>query len=239
MTNKTYFTNFFVPLCASLSDDDFLTFAEAALANLQKDTSANTDDMAALEPQIAALRAAHTKRGVGGKSASVATLQNAVRTFLQWAKLTNTTKVFPAFPDRQQAERIDIFPGGMDALYRADQTNVLSRAKYYLDKISGTYGKQTGITAADATKQYQALEAALTGRTTAAADKRGGSAAVDAEEETVCEGLYRAYAGLLHQHYTQPEAAYAYFPFPNSTGTATDGNLASLPKLHPADEVAA
>ncbi|AMR29244.1 hypothetical protein A0257_20520 [Hymenobacter psoromatis] len=239
MTNKMYFTNFFVPLCASLSDDEFLAFAEAALANLQRDAGANADDLASLLPQVAALRAAHTQRGVGGKSASVATLQNAVRAFLQWARLTNTTHVFPAFPDQRQAERIDIFPGGMGALYQADQTNVLSRAKYYLDKISGPYGKQTGVTAAEAARQYQALEAALTGRVTAAADKRGGSAAVDAEEQTVCEGLYRAYAGLLHQHYTQPEMAYAYFPFPNSTGTATDGNLAALPQPHPADGVAA
>jgi hypothetical protein len=62
---------------------------------------------------------------------------------------------------------------------------------------------------------------------------------VNAEEEVVCDGLYRAYAGLLHQHYEQPELAYSYFPFPNSTGTVSDGNLASLPKSHPADEPAA
>jgi hypothetical protein len=239
MTNKSYFFNFFIPLCASLSDDEFLAFAEAVLANLQKDPNANADDIAVLEPPVEKLRAAHTKRGVGGKSASVATLKTVVREFLQWAKLTNVQKVFPAFPDRKQTERIDIFPGGMDALYRADQTNILGRAKYYLDKISGTYGKQTGITAADAAKQYKALEEALSGRTTDAASRRGGAVAVNAEEETVCDGLYRAYAGLLHQHYEQPELAYSYFPFPNSTGTVADGNLASLPKPHPADESAA
>ena len=236
MTNKTYFSNFFVPLCASFSDDEFLAFAEAVAANLKKDPKANADDLVFLEAQVEQLRATHTKRGVGGKSASVATLQGAVRNFLQWAKLTNIQKVFPAFPDRKQAERIAIFPGGMDALYRADQTNMLSRAKYYLDKISGTYGGKTGITPADAAAQYKMLEDALAGRTTDAADKRGGSAAVDAEELLVCGGLYRAYGGLLHQHYQQPELAYSYFPFPNSTGTVADGNLASLSKSHPADE---
>ena len=237
MTNKTYFLNFFVPLCASLNDDEFLAFAEAALANLKKDAAANAVDLAFLEPQVAKLRAAHGQRGVGGKAASVATLKTAVRTFLQWAKLTNIQKVFPAFPDRKQAERVDIFPGGMDALYRADQTNILSRAKHYLDKISGPYGAKTGIKPADAAAQYKTLEEALTGRTTDAADKRGGSVAVDAEELVVCGGLYRAYGGLIHRHYDQPEKAYAYFPFPNSTGTAADGNLASLPKAHPADTV--
>ena len=98
MTNKTYFLNFFVPLCASLSDDEFLAFAEAVVANLQKDPAANADDLAFLEPQVIALRAAHTKRGVGGKSASTTTLRAAVRDFLAWAKLTNVQKVFPAFP---------------------------------------------------------------------------------------------------------------------------------------------
>lgn len=177
----------------------------------------------------------YAQRGVGGKSASAATLRTAVRDFLAWVKLTNVQKVFPAFPDRNQAERIDIFPGGMDALYRADQTNLLARAKYYLDKISGPYGKQTGISAAEATAQYHPLEAALNGRTTAAADKRGGAVAVDAEEAAACEALYRAYAGLLHRHYAQPERAYAYFPFPASAGTAADANFSSLPKPHPAD----
>lgn len=235
MTNKTYFANFFGPLCASLSDDEFLAFAAAVLANLQADAQTDPDDRKTLDAQVAALRAAHTQRGVGGKSASTATLRTAVREFLAWAKLTNVQKVFPAFPDRQQAERIDIFPGGMDALYQADKSNILGRARYYLDKISGTYGKQTGLTAADATAQYDKLAAALTGRTTAEADKRGGSAAVDEEEATVCGGLYRAYAGLLHRYYAQPERAYAYFPFPDSTGTPADGNLPSLPKPHPAD----
>ena len=141
---------------------------------------------------------------------------------------------FPAFPNRNQAERIDIFPGGMDALYSADQTNILALAQYYLDKITGPYGKQTGVTTAESTAQYHKLEAALAGRTTAAADKRGGAVAVDAEEAATCEALYRAYAGLLHRHYAQPERAYAYFPFPASTGTAADANLSSLGKAHPA-----
>ena len=130
---------------------------------------------------------------------------------------------------------MDIFPGGMDALYRADQANILSRAQYYLDKISKTYGTQTGITPALAAAQHQKLTDALHGRTTAVADKRGGSVAVDTEEQVVCGGLYRAYAGLLHQHYEHPEAAYAFFPFPQSTGTPADGNLASLPKPHPTE----
>ncbi len=239
MTNKTYFLNFFEPLCASLSDDEFLAFAEATLANLQADAQADAADVAALAAPVARLRAAHTQRGVGGKSASTATLKAAVRDFLAWVKLTNVQKVFPAFPDRNQAERIDIFPGGMDALYRADQTNLLARARYYLDKITGPYGKQTGITTAEATAQYHTLEAALAGRTTAVADKRGGAVAVDAEEATTCEALYRAYAGLLHRHYAQPERAYAYFPFPASTDTAADANLSNLGKAHPADAAGA
>lgn len=235
MTNKTYFSNFFVPLCASLNDDEFLVFAEGVVTNLQQGGADSPDDLAVLKPQVEKLRAAHAQRGMGGKSASVVTLKQTVREFLQWAKLTNVQRVFPAFPDREQAERIDIFPGGMDALYRADQTNILSRAKYYLDKISGTYGQQTGVTAAEAAAKYAALEEALTNRINATADKRSGSAAVGAEELTVCGGLYRAYAGLLHQHYERPEMAYAYFPFPNTTGSAADGNLVSLPKPHPAD----
>lgn len=235
MTNKTYFTNFFVPLCASLSDDEFLAFAEATVANLQADANADATDLNTLQNQVDKLRAAHTQRGVGGKSASTATLRTAVREFLAWVKLTNVQKVFPAFPDRQQAERIDIFPGGMDALYQADYKNILSRAKHYLDKVSATYGKQTGLKPADATAQYDKLEGALTGRTTDAAGKRGGAVAVDAEEETVCGGLYRAYAGLLHRYYEAPRKAYAYFPFPQSTNTAADGNLPSLPTAHPTD----
>lgn len=117
----------------------------------------------------------------------------------------------------------------MDALYRADQSNLLSRAHYYLDKISGPDGKQTGITAAEATAQYHKLEAALAARTTAAADKRS-AAAVDAEEAAVCSGLYRAYAGLLHRHSAQPELVYACFPLPASTApppTATSAACAS------------
>lgn len=237
MTNKTYFTNFFVPLCASLSDDEFLAFAEAVMANLQQDAKAHADDLGVLGPQVVALRAAHTQRGVGGKSASTVALRQAVRQFLDWVKLTNVQKVFPAFPDRQQAERVAIFPGGMDALYQANQSTILGRAKYYLDQVSGPYGKQTGVSAADAAAHYQVLSDALKGRTTTVADQRGNSAAVDAEEHTVCEGLYRAYAGLLHQYYAQPDMAYAFFPFPDSTGTAADGNLAALPQVHPATAV--
>jgi hypothetical protein len=237
MTNKTYFANFFVPLCASLSDDAFLAFAEAALANLKKDSKADPADVELLEETVTRLRAAHTQQGPGGKAASTATLKTVVREFLQWAQLTNVQKVFPAFPDRKQAERIDIFPGGMDALYRADQTNILGRAKYYLDKISGTYGAKTGITPEVAAAQYQLLQDALTSRTTHSAEVRSGSAAVDAEELVVCGALYRAYAGLLHRFYEHPDRAYAYFPFPNTTGTPADGNLPSLPKGHPADGV--
>lgn len=238
MTNKTHFTNFMVPLCASLSDDAFLAFAEAVLANMKKDPDADPADVAALAETVTQLRTEHTKLGVGGKAASTATLKTVVRQFLQWAQLTNVQKVFPVFPDRKQAERIDIFPGGMDALYRADQTNILGRAKYYLDKISKTYGAKTGVTPEVAAAQYQLLQEALTGRTTHSSEVRSGSAAVDAEELVVCGALYRAYAGLLHRHYERPELAYAYFPFPNSTGTPADGNLASLPKGHPADELA-
>ena len=163
-------------------------------------------------------------------------LRDAVRAFLAWAQNTNVTKVFPAFPDRKQAERIDIFPGGMDALYRANQTNILSRAKYYLDRISVTYGAQTGITPAAAKAEYDKLETALTGRTTDTSAHRLASAAVDEHELNVCFGLYRAYAGLQHRFFEQPEKGYAYFPFPQSTGTAADGNLSNLPKPHPTDE---
>ena len=236
MTNQTYFANFFEPLCAALSDDEFLAFADTTLANLKRDAPAHADDIAYLEPLVVKLRAAHVARGPQGKSATAATLAGATRAFLAWARLTNTTKVFAAFPDPKQAERIDIFPGGMDALYHANQTNVLDRAKYYLTKIGTTYTTQTKVTAAQAQAQYDALSTALTTRRSHTTDVRQGSAAVDAEELAVCDGLYRAYAGLLHQHYDRPAMAYAYFPFPETTGTPADGNLPSQPPTpHPAD----
>ena len=181
MTHGSYFQNYFVALCAALNDDEFRAFADAVLANLQRDP-ARAADAAYLAPLVEQLGASHAQRGPQGRSASVATLRTAVKTFLAWAQLTNTTKVFPAFPNRDQAERIDIFPGGMDALYRADHTNILPRAKHYLDRIGTTYGAQTKVTPADATAQYAALESALTGRTTARAVRQEGSAAVDADE---------------------------------------------------------
>ena len=235
MTHKTYFYNFFVALAAATSDDEFLAFAEAALANLQREAATYAPEIAYLEPQVEQLRTTHQARGVNGKSATATDLRGAVRAFLAWAKLTNTTKVFPAFPDRKQKERVDIFPGGMDALYRADHTNLLKRAQYYLDKISGPYAAQTGITPAQATAQYALLEAALTNRTTDAATRRGHSAAIDEQEEVVCVGLYRAYTRLLNVHFEHPAQAYTYFPFPHTTGQPEDANLSSLPKTHPAD----
>ena len=51
-TNKTYFLNFFVPLSASLNDDEFLAFAEAVLVNLKKDPATSADDAAVPEPQV-------------------------------------------------------------------------------------------------------------------------------------------------------------------------------------------
>ena len=235
MTHKTYFQNFFVALCASLSDDEFLAFADTVLANLSRDAKAHAEDLAYLAPLVGSLRAAHEQRGPQGKSATAATLRDAVKNFLAWAKLTNTTKVFPAFPDAAQQERIDIFPGGMSALYQANQTNILKRAKYYTDKVGTTYGPQTKVDPQDAAAQYQHLEAALTGRTTDHATRQEGSAAVDAEELKVCGGLYRAYTGLLHAHFDNPELAYAYFPFPQTTGTPADANLPGLPTVpHPA-----
>ena len=237
MTHKTYFQNFFVALCAALSDDEFRAFAEAVLANLQRGSDAASPDAASpdadyLAPLLAKLRAAHEQRGPQGQSATAATLRTAVKNFLAWAQLTNTTKVFPAFPNREQTERIDIFPGGMDALYRADHTNILTRAKYYLDQIGTTYGAQTKVTPTEAAAEYKKLEDALAGRTTDHTTRQQGSAAVDAEELNVCLGLYRTYAGLLHEHFEHPEQAYAYFPFPNTQGTPADGNLPSLPPTH-------
>ena len=229
MTHKTYFQNFFVTLCAALSDDDFLAFADTTLANLQRDPGAHADDVALLQPQVAQLRAAHQQRGPQGRLATAATLRETVKNFLAWAQLTNTTKVFPAFPDRNQPERLAIFPGGMDALYQADHGNLLARARHYLERIGTTYGAQTKVDPAEAAAEYRKLEDALTGRTTDHAARQEGSAAVDDAELTVCTGLYRAYAGLLHQHYEHPEMAYAYFPFPNTTGTPADANLPSLP----------
>ena len=235
MTHKTYFQNFFVALCAALSDDEFLAFADTALANLRRAAAAaHANDAASLAPLVEKLRQAHQQRGPQGLSATAATLRTAVKNFLAWAKLTNTTKVFPAFPNETQAERIAIFPGGMSALYQANQANVLGRAKYYLDQIGTTYGAQTKVTPAEAAAEYQKLVDALTGRVTDHATRQEGSAAVDAEELKVCVGLYRAYAGLLHEHVENPEMAYAFFPFPQTTGTPADGNLPSLPAApHP------
>jgi hypothetical protein len=229
MTHKTYFQNFFVALCAALSDDEFLAFSDTTLANLGRDAAVHAADIAYLTPLVEGLRAAHAQRGPQGKSATAATLRTAVKNFLAWAKLTNTTKVFPAFPDETQPERIDIFPGGMSALYQANQSNILQRAKYYVDKVGTTYGAQTKVAATEAAAEYQKLDDALTGRTTEHATRQEGSAAVDAGEFKVCLGLYRAYAGLLYEHFEHPERAYAYFPFPNTTGTPADGNLPSLP----------
>ena len=235
MTHKTYFQNFFVALCAALSDDEFLAFAETTLANLERDALAHAEDVAVLKPLVTKLRTAHQQRGPLGKSATAASLRMAVKNFLAWAKLTNTTKVFPAFPDREQKERIDIFPGGMDALYQAKQANILERAKYYTDKVGTAYGKETKVPAAEADAQYQALQEALAGRRTSVTGQKEGAAAVDAEEEAVCHGLYFVYGGLLRQHYLHPDRAYAYFPFPQTTGAADDDNLPSLPVApHPA-----
>ncbi|GAB3875780.1 hypothetical protein GCM10028824_32070 [Hymenobacter segetis] len=235
MTHKTYFHNFFIPLCAALSDDEFLAFADTVLANLNRDAAAHADDIAYLAPLVEGLRTAHGQRGEQGKSATAATLRTAVKNFLAWAKLTNTTKVFPAFPDRNQAERIDIFPGGMDALYQADYTNILKRARYYLDRIGTTYSNQTKVDTKEAETQFKLLRDALEGRVTDHATRQEGSAAVDAEELKVCLGLYRAYTGRLHEYFENPEVAYSFFPFPNTVGAAADGNLPALPApAHPA-----
>ncbi len=235
MTNKTYFVNFFDALAASLSDDEFLAFAEATLANLQREAVAFAAEIALLEPLVQELRARHDQQGTRGRSATAASLKKVVREFLQYARLTNTTKVFPAFPDRAQTERIDIFPGGMDTLYQADTTNILGRATYYLDRITATYGAQTKVPASEATTWKQRIKDAVEGRTVETGDQRKASAAIDEQEVHVCDGLYFAYAGVQQKHYLQPEAGYAYFPFPQSTGKPEeDDNLASLPFAHPA-----
>lgn len=235
MTNKTYFINFFDALAASQSDDEFLAFAEASLANLQREASAYAEEIALLEPLVQELRKRHDQQGERGKSATVASLKKVVREFLQYARLTNTTKVFPAFPDRAQTERVAIFPGGMDALYQADNTNILSRATYYLDKITDTYGGQTKVPVSEATDWKQRIKDAVEGRTVETGDQRKASAAIDEQEVHVCDGLYFAYTGVQRQHYLQPEAGHAYFPFPESTGDPSkDDNLASLPFAHPA-----
>lgn len=230
MTNTSFFNNFFFALAASLSDDEFLAFAEATLANLQRESTTYAAEIALLEPLVRELRSRHAERGERGKSATAANLRTVVRAFLQYVKLTNTKKVFPAFPDRNQKERIDILPGGMDPLYQADNTNILTRASYYLDKVSGTYGAQTGVPVAEAAEWKQKIKDALEGRTTESSDKRKASAAIDEQEQRVCEGLYFAYTGIQRQHYLNPVKGHAYFPFPQSTGKPeVDDNLASLP----------
>lgn len=235
MTNTSFFYNFFFALAASLSDDEFLAFAEAALANLKKESASYAAEIALLEPLVLELRKRHGQRGERGKSAQAANLKSVVKAFLAYAKLTNTTKVFPAFPDRNQTERIDILPGGMDALYRADQTNILARANYYLDKISVTYGAKTGVAKQEAEGWKTRIKDAVDGRTTETGDQRKASAAIDEQELRVCEGLYFAFTGIQRQHYLNPVQGYAFFPFPQSTGKPEeDDNLASLPIEHPA-----
>ena len=126
-------------------------------------------------------------------------------------------------------------PGGMDALYQADNTNILSRATYYLDKIATTYGTQTKVPALDATNWKKKIKDAVEGRTVETGDQRKASAAIDEQEIHVCDGLYFAYTGVQRKHYLQPEAGHAYFPFPESTGKPeVDDNLPSLPFIHPA-----
>ncbi len=234
MTNRTYFENFFIALAASQSDDDFLAFADAVAANLQKEGATYAAELAVLLPLVAELRARHNQQGERGKSTAAAGLRRVVREFLAYARLTNTRKVFPAFPDRRQPERVAIFPNGMDGLYQADTTNILSRATYYLDQITVTYGAATGVPVAEAAAWKTKIKDAVAGRTTETGDQRKVSAAIDEQEERVCDGLYLAYTGTQRQHYRQPEAGYAYFPFPQSTGTPDDGNLASLPIGNPA-----
>ena len=82
MTHKIYFQNFFVVLCAALSDDDFLAFADATLANLRRAPQGHADDVALLQPLVEQLRAAHQQRGPQGRSATAATLRTAVKSFL-------------------------------------------------------------------------------------------------------------------------------------------------------------
>jgi hypothetical protein len=233
MTHKMYFQNFMMALAASLSDDEFLAFATTTLANL--DADGNYPEAADfLRPQVAELRKQHQARGVvGGKVAASATFQQAVRNFLKWAQLTNTTKVFPAFPDRNQKERIDIFPGGMDYLYRADNDNVVERVTYYLTHISDTYGKQTKVTPAEAAAQLKLLTDAQTGNTTTKSNTQKAAAAIDTQELVVAGGLYRAYATALAAHWAEPLLAYALFPFPNTTGGPDDDNLPELPPALP------
>ena len=48
-----------MPLCASLSDDELLAFAETVLANLRRDTIAHAEDLAYLTPLFERLRMAH------------------------------------------------------------------------------------------------------------------------------------------------------------------------------------
>ncbi len=233
MTHKMFFQNFFLALAASVSDDDFLAFAVTALANLDADGGypAEADF---LRTQVAELQKQHQARGVvGGKVAKSATFQQAVRSFLAWAKLTNTQRVFPAFPDRNQTERIDILPGGMDYLYRADNDNVVERVTYYLDKISKTYGTQTKVTPAEAAAQLKLLAEAATGNTTGKAGTKKASAAIDTQELVVAEDLYRTYTATLAKNWEDPMQAYALFPFPNTTGGPEDGNLPELPIAPP------
>ena len=233
MTHKMFFQNFFEALAASVSDDAYLAFAVTVLANLDADGGypAEADFLRA---QVAELKKQHQARGVvGGKVASSAVFQKAVRNFLAWAKLTNTTKVFPAFPDRNQSERIDILPGGMDYLYQADNSNVVERATYYLTKISKNYGPQTKVTPAEAAAQLKLLADANTGNTTTKTGTKKASAAIDSQELVVADGLYRAYTAALARHWEAPMQAYALFPFPNTTGGPEDGNLPSLPTTPP------
>jgi hypothetical protein len=233
MTHKTYFQNFFLALAAALSDDAFLAFAVTTLANLDADGSF-PEVADALRALLAELKKQHQARGVvGGKVASSATFQQAVRKFLKWVQLTNTTKVFPAFPDRNQAERLTILPGGMDYLYQADNDNVVERSTYYLDKISKVYGAQTKVTAAEAAAQLQLLTETQTGNTTTKANTQKASAAIDTQELAVAGCLYRAYTALLAKHWEAPLQAYAFFPFPNITGAAEDDNLPELPQSLP------
>ncbi|MDO7875090.1 hypothetical protein Q5H93_10140 [Hymenobacter sp. ASUV-10] len=233
MTHKTYFQNFFEALAASLSDDEFLAFATTVLANLDTD-GGFPEEADFLRAQVAELNKQHQARGVvRGKVASSAALQQAVRLFLKWAQLTNTTRVFPAFPDRNQKERLDILPGGMDYLYQADNDNVVERATYYLTKISNDYGDQTKVTLKEAADQLKLLTDARTSNDTTKAGTKKAAAAIDVQELVVCQGLYRAYSALLARHWAEPMQAYALFPFPNTTGGPEDGNLPELPTTLP------
>jgi hypothetical protein len=212
MQYQSYYRNFFFPLAASLSDDDFLTFVQQTHTNLLADP-AHAAEAALLKPLLDAQRAARQAAGTGGKSGKSATLGQTIRAFYQWVRLTNATTVFAKFPLPTMAERITILPKGSSGLYQADHSELLAEATVYVDGLK-KYRDTLGDDAGKQGDQWLDDLAAVLG---------GRGKEVDSEKAT-CVVLFRIHGLLLGTYAESPSQAAAFFPYPDSIGAPGTGS---------------